>query len=82
MQVTILSFAQLREQLGFARLELELEAGTQAGQLKSLLAERYPEAALSLDASRLAINRSYVANPEQLLQAGDEIALIPPVSGG
>lgn len=80
MRLKVLTFAQLREALG-AVVELELPEGASVSQLQALLSERYPDVA-ALAVSRLAVNRSYVADPTQVLAAGDEIALIPPVSGG
>lgn len=80
MHIKIMTFAQLREQLG-PLLELDLPEGSTVASLQALLLERYPDVK-ALAVSRLAINREYVADPAQALADGDEIALIPPVSGG
>jgi molybdopterin synthase catalytic subunit len=71
-------FAMLRERAGSGELELELPDG--ASVADALAAPRV--AALAGDlACVLAVNREY-APPERILLAGDELALIPPVSGG
>lgn len=80
MRVRIMTFAQLREQLG-AVLEIELPDGATVVSLQQYLNQRYPDVK-ALAVSRLAINRAYVVDPEQVLADQDEIALIPPVSGG
>jgi molybdopterin converting factor subunit 1 len=76
MQVVVRLFAGLREQAGTARRELELPEGAS-------LAEVWPALGLGDEPDGLlyAVNRSY-AEPGQALAEGDEVALIPPVSGG
>lgn len=82
MVVEIRLFAILRERAGCDRVQLTLpETASVADALRSLgelpalseLLERLPV--------RLAVNRDY-ATPETLLHPGDELALIPPLSGG
>lgn len=80
MRLTVLCFAQLREILG-ATVELELPEGADVATLQRTLFARYPEQP-ALQVARVAVNRSYVVDLSQPLAAGDEIALIPPVSGG
>ena len=70
-------FAGLRERAGFAERELELPAGSIVADVWSALPGLGVEPAGLL----YALNREYVA-PEQTLADGDELALIPPVSGG
>ena len=78
MIVRVRLFAMLRERAGSGALELELPDG--ASVADALAAPRV--AALAGDlACVLAVNREY-APPERILLAGDELALIPPVSGG
>lgn len=78
MIVRVRLFAMLRERAGSGALELELPDG--ASVADALAA---PRVAALTDAMAcvLAVNREY-APPEQVLRAGDELALIPPVSGG
>ena len=76
MEVTVRLFAMLRERAGTGSVTLELPEGARVRDaLDSLsgLAEGIPLV--------MAVNREY-ASEEQVLGAGDELALIPPVSGG
>ena len=80
MRVRVLLFASLRERLGAREMSVEVPEGTTAaGLLERLGRQRPPLAA----AGRLsvAVNEEY-CDPERILRDGDEIALIPPVSGG
>jgi len=78
VEVTVRLFAMLRERAGAPELMLELPDGA---RVRDAL-ESEPLAALA-DGIPLvmAVNREY-ADGEQVLDAGDELALIPPVSGG
>jgi molybdopterin synthase catalytic subunit len=76
VEVTVRLFAMLRERAGAGSVTLELpEGATVRDALDSLagLAEGIPLV--------MAVNREY-ASEEQVLDGGDELALIPPVSGG
>lgn len=83
MKITIRVFAGLAEKMGGPSVTIETEDnGTlTAGGLKSLLEQRFPEAAATIAISFVAKNQAY-ALPEEPLGQGDELALIPPVSGG
>jgi MoaE-MoaD fusion protein len=76
VRVTVRLFAGLRERAGFGERTLELP--DHAG-----LAEVWPALGLDEEPPGLlyAVNRAYAA-PESELADGDEVALIPPVSGG
>jgi molybdopterin synthase catalytic subunit len=76
MEVTVRLFATLRERAGAREVTLELPDGARVSDaLEALggLAEGLPMV--------MAVNREY-AGEDQVLGAGDELALIPPVSGG
>ncbi len=77
MKVAVRLFAGLRELAGTRTRELELPGGATAGDVWSALALPGEEPPGLL----LAVNKSY-AERDRVLQDGDEIALIPPVSGG
>jgi MoaE-MoaD fusion protein len=82
MKLQLLLFAGLAEQLGGSELTLHIEQDSLTVEaLKEKLAELYPHAARSLQQSFIAVNQAY-AEPELLLTEKDEIAVIPPVSGG
>lgn len=76
MQVSVRLFAALRERAGAGELELELPEGARvrdALRRVSALTEGVPVV--------MAVNREF-ADEDALLRGGDELALIPPVSGG
>jgi MoaE-MoaD fusion protein len=76
MKVTVRLFAQLRERAGRRELELELPDGARVSDALAAVAELSAGIPLVM-----AVNREY-ADPADELRAGDELALIPPVSGG
>ena len=75
--MTVRLFASLRERAGASELTLELPDGSRVADALAELREVAPEG-MSLV---MAVNREY-APEDQVLDAGDELALIPPVSGG
>ncbi|MBP3962152.1 molybdenum cofactor biosynthesis protein [Paenibacillus lignilyticus] len=75
-------FAGLSERFGGAVITLELDqAELTVHQLKQELITRYPADSSLITISFMACNQAY-ASDEQLLLASDELALLPPVSGG
>jgi molybdopterin converting factor subunit 1 len=83
MVLQVRLFAVLRERAGRDTLEIEVaEGATVTEALRALAAENEPlGAALEAMPVVMAVNRSYVGE-DATLAAGDELALIPPVSGG
>jgi molybdopterin synthase catalytic subunit len=77
MRVCVRFFASLRERVGAAERELELAAGTRVGDVWSAV----PELGAEPPGILYAVNQKYVAADTELAD-GDELALIPPVSGG
>jgi molybdopterin synthase catalytic subunit len=76
MQVSVKLFAGLRERAGADELELELPDGASVGDALAELAALTEGLCVVM-----AVNEEY-ADPDLLLSGGDELALIPPVSGG
>jgi molybdopterin synthase catalytic subunit len=76
VKVTVRLFAQLRERAGRREVELELPEGARVRDAIAAL----DEVAAGLPVV-MAVNREY-ADEAAALHAGDELALIPPVSGG
>ncbi len=76
VEVTVRLFAMLRERAGARELTLDLPEGARVRDALDELGDL--AAGLPLV---MAVNREY-APEEQVLGAGDELALIPPVSGG
>ncbi|MBY0201714.1 molybdopterin synthase catalytic subunit [Paenibacillus polysaccharolyticus] len=82
MKLTIQLFAGIAERLNTSQLEFEYDGDTlTAAMLKEQLSQAYPEAATQIRSSFLAVNQRY-APADTLLKTDDELALIPPVSGG
>jgi molybdopterin synthase sulfur carrier subunit len=80
MKLTIALFGITREIVGHPQLELTVPAGQRVQELLAGLQQTYP-ALGQLRSLAVAVNNEY-AQPEAQLQERDEIALIPPVSGG
>ena len=82
MTVTVRLFAILRERAGVSSIDVELpERATVEDALKVLRRRRELGDVLARVPVRVAVNREYV-EPGDALHAGDELALITPVSGG
>jgi molybdopterin synthase catalytic subunit len=81
INVGVRAFAALREALGFAETTVSVASGTDIAGLMTRLNELYPRADLAAQRYGVALNRSY-APLTAVLADGDEVALIPPVSGG
>ncbi|HEY7295531.1 MAG TPA: molybdopterin converting factor subunit 1 [Dehalococcoidia bacterium] len=81
MQITVRLFAALAEGAGTRTLNLELPAGARAEAVRTALRERFPQMQGLCERSAVAVNAEY-ATADRLLYEGDEVALIPPVSGG
>jgi len=82
MTVNVRLFAMLRERAGTDAIELELPAGSSVGDaIAALAAESGLDDVLDRVDVATAVNRDY-ASADTELSAGDELALIPPVSGG
>ncbi len=81
MKLTVRLFAMLRERAGRDSVEIELPAGATVADAILALREQPGLDQLDRLPVRLAVNREY-ADPGQRVAPGDELAAIPPVSGG
>lgn len=81
MTLTVLLFAKLRDAAGSEAVAVELPAGATVADLRRQLADAYPAIAQLLERSAVAVNHDF-ADGARSLAPGDEIAIIPPVSGG
>lgn len=82
MEIIISLFAGLADRIGTSRLTFTTtEASVTVDQLKEILTESYPAATSLIAVSFVAVNQEY-ARGEVLITSTDEVALIPPVSGG
>lgn len=79
--VRIRFFAWLRDATGTDECWMTVPAGAQALDAKAFLVSRYQRLSGLIDHARLAVNQEY--QPwAAALHDGDELSLIPPVSGG
>ncbi len=79
--VNIKLFAIYQETFGQSELVLELPHGTTVVAICDRLIAEYPELSKWRELTRFGINLAFVT-PDTILQDGDEVVLIPPVSGG
>ena len=79
--VRVLLFDVLRRETGRRELALEVAGGATGTDLLDELAAAHPPVARHRPTIRLAVNHRYVALGT-VLEDGDEVALITPVSGG
>ena len=81
MRVTVRLFARLRDIAGTAELAREISPGSTIESVWRQLAREYPGLASYERSISSAVNADY-ASMDRLLSDGDEIAFLPPVSGG
>ena len=81
MKAKVRLFARLSELAGTREAEVELGEGLTAGEVYSRLCHEYPQLAGFGDVLRYAVNGEYVTMIHPVGE-NDEVALIPPVSGG
>jgi molybdopterin synthase catalytic subunit len=78
---TILFFGWAKELTGNSSAQIELSEFQKLPDVWRLLLEQFPALAPHSNSCKLAVNRVY-ANAETVIRDGDEVAVIPPVSGG
>jgi molybdopterin synthase catalytic subunit/molybdopterin converting factor small subunit len=81
VKVNVRLFALYREAVGASRVEVTLEGESRGQAVWTALVSRYPKLAHLPAPSGYAVNDEYV-DGGRLLHDDDEVALIPPVSGG
>ncbi len=79
--VTVKLFAAFGEAYGVSELTLELPLLTPVSEVLESSIAQYPQLEQWRTRTRFAINLEFVT-PDTILQDGDEVVLIPPVSGG
>ena len=79
--VTVLLFAAAREAAGRGRLEIPHREGLTAAEVWESLESATPALAPLAASISVAVNHRFVPR-ETILAAGDELAFLPPVSGG
>jgi len=76
----VLAFGIVKDIFGNSLVNVDIPAGTTIDALKSLLEEKYPRLG-DLGSYMIALNNEY-AQLNEVIQQQDEVAIIPPVSGG
>ena len=79
--MTVRLFARLRDIAGASELAREIQPGATIRSVWRQLAGEYPELAHYERSISSAVNADY-ARMDQILREGDEVAFLPPVSGG
>lgn len=74
-------FASYKEALGKDELDLELDEDSSVSELLKILRKDHPKLGNLMETLVVSVNLEY-ANYERKLKEGDEVALLPPVSGG
>jgi molybdopterin synthase catalytic subunit len=81
MRVRILFFGMLKDLLVKASDSVEVADGSSVRDMLTEYARGFPQLKEALPSLAVAVNQHY-AVPETVLKQGDEVALLPPVSGG
>jgi len=81
MRVTVKLFARLRDIAGGAEIERDLAPGATIGSVWRDLAREFPDLAPYERSMSTALNADY-ARMDTRVGDGDEVAFLPPVSGG
>ncbi len=81
MLLRVLLFAAARDHAGADFVSVELSAVATVAELRTKLASQVPALAALLAKSAIAVNHDFAEN-NRVLTPTDELAVIPPVSGG
>ncbi len=81
MKIRVRCFAAVREIVGVSELVVDLPEGSTLIQLISQLRDQFPQLEALTGSLLFSVNREY-ASTDTGLTTGDDVALIPPVSGG
>lgn len=79
MEITVLAFGIAKDIFGGQSIQLQTDGAT-IGNVKTILEQQYPKLK-ELASYMIAVNDEY-ADADTIIHAGDEVAIIPPVSGG
>jgi sulfur-carrier protein len=81
MIVKVKLFAAYQDAYGLPELEIEVAKGITVSEVGDRVRAPHPELHPLASITRYGINLNFV-EPEAIVQEGDEVVLIPPVSGG
>ncbi len=77
----MLFFGPAGDWTGTESARIDLDDGVTLATLKTLLVKRHPRLEAVMTAVRFAVNQEFALD-DTALHDGDEVALVPPVSGG
>ncbi len=81
MTINLRFFGQLRELAKCDETDIEIKKGTKIGDLVWLVGERFPNMREHLKVVSFSIANEY-ASKDTILNEGNEVSLLPPISGG
>jgi MoaE-MoaD fusion protein len=81
MRITVRFFAVIRDRAGVSQVEMDVGDGVSVAATLEAIGGQFPQLTTLLPRIACAVNQTYV-DRSTLLRDGDELALIPPVSGG
>ncbi|MDE3057862.1 MAG: molybdopterin converting factor subunit 1 [Bacteroidota bacterium] len=81
MKIFVKFFASAREAVGSDNVQVAVKEGATANDVLELFGSQFETMNRLRPYVRVAVNQSYVVN-DHVLHEGDEVAIIPPVSGG
>ena len=81
MRIRVLLFGQLKDIVGRREESLDLQPGTSLSALVARYAEQFPKFKPMAGSIACSVNQEY-APVSMVLHDGDEVGLLPPVSGG
>jgi len=81
IKATVLLFAHFADAAGSSKLEMDLNDSATVQVCSEQLIGKHPALADLLKIGRAAVNGEFAAN-DRILHDGDEVAFLPPVSGG
>jgi molybdopterin converting factor subunit 1 len=79
--VKVLFFGAAADRAGLRQTEVSVDSGTTLAEIWSVLTDMYPDLAPMRDTLAFAVNGEY-ARMDDAISPGDEVAVLPPVSGG
>lgn len=81
MILTVRLFARARDLAGCDLLKVEVSAGATVADLRNAISAQVPALGPLLAVSAIAVNHDFATESQPLVES-DEVAIIPPVSGG